>query len=80
MDEGIGVYGSPAIGRLMMSSDLGKTWTEKLAEVHSFGLEGAFIYASVVKAGDIEKRILKVSSDNGESWNHVQLPNISLDR
>ena len=80
VDEGVGVYGSPAIGRLMMSADLGETWTEKLAEVHSFGVEGAFIYASVSEGGDVQNRILKVSSDNGESWNHVQLPNISPDR
>ena len=80
VDEGVAIYGAPAISRLMKSTDLGESWTPALEGVHSFGLEGKFLYASVINAKSVDKRVLKVSSDGGVKWQQVQLPDITPDR
>ena len=64
----------------MKSEDKGKSWTTVLRNVHSFGLEGKFLYASVDEDGNRDKRVLKVSTDDGNNWKHVQLPVITPDR
>lgn len=79
-DKNVGFYGRQPKGDLLKSNNLGESWILVKTGVHSFGNEGKFIYASVTDGNDESKRLLLVSKDSGETWNRVQLPDITPDR
>ncbi|CAM9899617.1 unnamed protein product [Lampetra fluviatilis] len=63
---------------LMRSSDSGRS-VQRIAErVHSFGIGGRFLCASVVHEKD-KRRVLQVSTDRGDSWTMAQLPPIETE-
>jgi len=80
VDRGVGIFGSQPNSQLMKSTDSGQSWDVVMKNVHSFGLEGKFVYASIDENGNRDHRVLMVSNDDGENWANVQLPNITPDR
>ncbi|XP_069141145.1 sortilin-like isoform X3 [Argopecten irradians] len=68
------------IYELRKSTDAGKTWTPIMKNVVSFGHQGKFLYASVLKhVGESNERIMKVSADGGKKWFEAQLPTLDSD-
>jgi len=80
VDANVGTYGAQPNSQLLRSTDLGVEWKDVMKNVHSFGLEGKFVFASIDENGNRDHRVLMVSKDDGDEWKHVQLPNITPDR
>ncbi|KAG8589148.1 hypothetical protein GDO81_006276 [Engystomops pustulosus] len=58
------------------TSDFGKTFKVLKEHVHSFGLWGQFLLASVMEEDRVKRRI-HVSRDQGDTWNVAQLPSVT---
>ncbi|XP_044144258.1 sortilin [Bufo gargarizans] len=58
------------------TSDYGKTFKVLKEHVHSFGLWGRFLLASVMEEDRIKRKI-HVSQDHGDTWNVAQLPSVT---
>ncbi|KAM5180916.1 sortilin [Mantella aurantiaca] len=58
------------------TSDFGQTFKVLKEHVHSFGLWGPFLLASVMEE-DRMKRKIHVSQDHGDTWNVAQLPSVT---
>ncbi|XP_053562736.1 sortilin [Bombina bombina] len=64
---------------LKKTSDFGSTFKTVGERVHSFGLWGRFLLASVLEQ-DRTKRRIHVSQDQGETWNVAQLPSVKYEQ
>ncbi|XP_018428092.1 PREDICTED: sortilin [Nanorana parkeri] len=58
------------------TSDFGQTFNVLKENIHSFGLWGRFLLASVMEE-DRMKRKIHVSQDHGDTWNVAQLPSVT---
>lgn len=58
------------------TTDFGQTFTVLKDHVHSFGLWGRFLLASIMEE-DRTKRKIQVSQDHGITWNVAQLPSVT---
>ncbi|XP_069800768.1 sortilin [Dendropsophus ebraccatus] len=58
------------------TSDFGKTFKVLKEHVHSFGLWGRFLLASVMEEDKMKRRI-HVSQNLGDTWNVAQLPSVT---
>ncbi|XP_075052069.1 sortilin [Mixophyes fleayi] len=58
------------------TSDYGQTFKVLKDHVHSFGLWGRFLLASVMEEDRIKRRI-HISQDQGNTWNVAQLPSVT---
>ncbi|XP_074644264.1 sortilin-like [Tubulanus polymorphus] len=65
---------------LQRSDDLGNTWTTIQRNIHTFGNQGKFLYASVYKDELKKTRSMRVSTDEGKTWNEAVLPSITPER
>ncbi|KAG8451093.1 hypothetical protein GDO86_003386 [Hymenochirus boettgeri] len=64
---------------LKRTSDFGQTFQVLKERVHSFGLWGRFLLASVVEEDKIKRKI-HVSQDQGDKWNVAQLPSVTYEQ
>ncbi|XP_029973888.1 sortilin 1b isoform X2 [Salarias fasciatus] len=64
---------------LWRTSDYGHSNVSLTSKVYSFGLGGRFLFASVMTGMD-NLREIKVSVDQGDSWNFAQLPPVDHER
>ncbi|KAM4796950.1 sortilin [Rhinophrynus dorsalis] len=64
---------------LMRTSDFGHTFQVLKERVHSFGLWGSFLLASVLEKDKIKRKI-HVSKDHGDTWNVAQLPSVTYEQ
>ncbi|KAL5015049.1 hypothetical protein ScPMuIL_009319 [Solemya velum] len=71
-----------AVHTLKKTTDWGESWTTILQNVVSFGQQGKFLYASVAKEPGSLKgdRLMKLSTDEGQTWHDAQLPTLTQDR
>ncbi|XP_075120375.1 sortilin isoform X2 [Leptodactylus fuscus] len=69
---------SVAVSSLTMkrTTDFGKTFKVLNKHVHSFGLWGQFLLASVMEEDRLKRRI-HVSQNQGDTWNAAQLPSVT---
>ncbi|XP_056413822.1 sortilin isoform X2 [Hyla sarda] len=58
------------------TSDFGKTFKVLKEHIHSFGLWGRFLLASVMEEDRMKRRI-HVSQNHGDTWNVAQLPSVT---
>ena len=65
-------------------SDGGNVFEEIIEHCYKFGVEGNFIFASVIfnvtESEHTRKRIMRVSKDSGANFHPVNIPEITSDR
>ncbi|NP_001121210.1 sortilin 1 S homeolog precursor [Xenopus laevis] len=64
---------------LKRTSDFGQTFQVLRDRVHSFGLWGRFLLASVVELDGLNRKI-HVSQNQGDKWNVAQLPSVTYEQ
>ncbi|KAE8623498.1 hypothetical protein XENTR_v10005631 [Xenopus tropicalis] len=64
---------------LKRTSDFGQTFRVLKERVHSFGLWGRFLLASVVELDGLKRKI-HVSQNQGNTWNVAQLPAVTYEQ
>lgn len=69
---------------LWKSADGGRFFEEIIEHCYNFGVEGDFVFASVIFKSSItdihQKRILHVSKDSGNSFHSINMPEITADK
>nr|DBA33869.1 TPA: hypothetical protein GDO54_001493 [Pyxicephalus adspersus] len=64
---------------MKITNDFGQTFKVLKDHVHSFGLWGRFLLASVMEEDRLKRKIY-VSQDHGDTWNVAQLPSVTQEQ
>lgn len=73
--EGTTIYAGNANGGVFYSSDKGTTWTDKSVGIENEQMQAFEIFESKIYAGGTQ---LYASSNNGDSWETITIPNLSV--